>query len=165
MGPDIPYGFKPSDEKSMMVIFHAIVPLDIWEWNDKSEIYLRFGDPQFGNWKFDAGPGQQIRYNLFVFVMCMFVFSMNICDDCFTLYFDRDAGKGLHIFRFDLKMNMTLLRDRLMPYKYTIFADRLAELNDPYELLYEVPNTSENDILNRCLQVPRNKCHSGGTYN
>ena len=66
---DVPYGFKPSNEHSMTVAFYAIVPLDIWEWDDKSGIYIRFGHHHFGNWRFDAGPGKIIRYRLFVCVL------------------------------------------------------------------------------------------------
>ena len=81
VGPDVPDGLKPSNEDSMMVIFRAIVPLDIWEWDDQSKIYIRFGHPKFGNWKVDVGPGKRIRYN-YVFVctsMCcvLFVFTVD----------------------------------------------------------------------------------------
>ena len=94
-----------------------------------------------------------------VFVVLFF---MCIWDNFLTLYVDRDAGNGLHIFRFDLKMNATSLKDTLVPYKYVIFSNRFTELSDPYELLYGVPHTYPSDILNRCLWVPHNKCHPKG---
>ena len=64
MGPNVPDGFKSSNELNMNIVFRAIVHLDRWEWNENSEIYIRFGDPRFGNWEYDAGPGRKIRYNL-----------------------------------------------------------------------------------------------------
>ena len=90
--------------------------------------------------------------------------AMCIVKDVLTLYLDRDAGNGLHIFRFDLKMNTDVLKGTLVPYKYVIFSNRLAELNDPFELLYGVPKTYSYETLNRCLRVPRDKCRPKGTY-
>ena len=81
------------------------------------------------------------------------------------MYLDRDAGSGLHIFRFDLIMNSTVLKDTLVPYKYTIFSNRLDELNDPFEQLYGVPDTYSHETLSRCLRVPRDKCHPEGILN
>lgn len=63
---NVPRGFQPSKEHSMLVVFDTIVPLDIWEWDDKSKIYIKFGHSEFGDWKYDAGPGEEIRYPFFV---------------------------------------------------------------------------------------------------
>ena len=82
-----------------------------------------------------------------------------------TLFLDRDAGNGLCIFEFGLKMDATLLKDTLVPYKYVIFSNRLNELNDPFELLYGVPNTYGSEMFDRCLWIPAHKCHPGGTQN
>ena len=97
------------------------------------------------------------------------MYTSEVCVDhmynVLTWYLDRDAGNGLHIFKFKLTMNSTALKDTLVPYKYTIFSNRLDELNDPYEVLYGVPNTGAYDVVNRCLWVPRDKCHPQGTLN
>ena len=45
----------------MQVEFYAIVPLDIWEWDQDSGIYMRFGYSEFGNFEQDIGPGEMIR--------------------------------------------------------------------------------------------------------
>ena len=63
MWHNVPFGFKPSKEHSMTVAFYAIVPLDIWEWDDNSGIYIRFGHSLLGDWEFYAGPGERIRYS------------------------------------------------------------------------------------------------------
>ena len=36
----------------------------------------------------------------------------------------------------------------------------LDELNDPCEMLYEVPGSSER--ASRCFKVPDDMCHAGG---
>ena len=41
----------------MLVIFQAMIPKDIWEWNESAEVYMRFGVPKLGNWEHDYGPG------------------------------------------------------------------------------------------------------------
>ena len=87
--------------------------------------------------------------------MCIFD---NVC--CCT--FGRDAGNGLHVVRFDLNMNSDLLVNTMVQYKYIIFSNLFDELNDPYELLYGVPYTHAFDMVNRCLLVPRDKCHPKG---
>ena len=61
MWHNVPFGFKPSKEHSMTVAFYAIVPLDTWEWDDESLMYIRFGHDLLGNWNFDAGPGSKVR--------------------------------------------------------------------------------------------------------
>ena len=64
-------------------------------------------------------------------------------------------------------MNADLLKNTGMgvPYKYVIFSNRLAELNDPYEVVYEVPSTNDPNVINRCLCVPGEKCHPKGEHN
>lgn len=58
---DFPPGINCSKELSMPVEFHAIVPLDLWEWDQDSKIYMRFGYSEFGDWEHDVGPGDLIR--------------------------------------------------------------------------------------------------------
>ena len=79
VGPDTPCGFTSSNEQSMIVVFRAIVPLSIWEWDEKSKIYIRFGHDSFGNWNFDAGPGKEIRCSsMCVFSSCVFVMILDL---------------------------------------------------------------------------------------
>lgn len=41
----------------MCIVFRAIVPKDVWKWDEKSKVYMRFGGFYFGEFKFDFGPG------------------------------------------------------------------------------------------------------------
>ena len=75
---NVPRGLKPSNEHSMRVAFHAIVPLDIWEWDDSSRIYIRFGHTKFGKWKHDAGPGEKYWY-IGIVCMCVYVLYSMYC--------------------------------------------------------------------------------------
>lgn len=61
VGEDFPPGINCSEELSMLVEFHSIVPLDVWEWDHNSNIYMRFGYSEFGDWEQDIGPGDLIR--------------------------------------------------------------------------------------------------------
>ena len=61
VGKEFPPGINCSEELSMQVEFHAIVPLDVWEWDRDSEIYMRFGSSDFGDFEHDIGPGEMIR--------------------------------------------------------------------------------------------------------
>ena len=57
-------------------------------------------------------------------------------------------------------MKASSLRRIDVPYKYVIYSSRLEELNDPCEMLYEVPGSSEG--ASRCLKIPEEVCSPGG---
>ena len=59
---EIPSGFNQPPEKSKVVVFHAILPTSIWEWDSESEVYIRFGHANLGNWQCDCGPMTLERY-------------------------------------------------------------------------------------------------------
>ena len=40
---------------SMKLVFHAIIPLPFWEWDDKSRIFMRFGHSKLGHWEVNCG--------------------------------------------------------------------------------------------------------------
>ena len=61
VGNEFPPGINCSEGLSMQVEFHAIVPLDVWEWDQDSKIYIRFGYSEFGDFEHDIGPGEIIR--------------------------------------------------------------------------------------------------------
>ena len=48
--------------------FRAIIPVGLWQWNQESQVYIRFGIPQLGNWDYDYGPGIEERYT-FIIIM------------------------------------------------------------------------------------------------
>jgi hypothetical protein len=39
----------------MKLVFHAIIPLPFWEWDDKSSIFMRFGHSKLGDWEVNCG--------------------------------------------------------------------------------------------------------------
>jgi hypothetical protein len=42
--------------------FNVVLPLKAWKWKDGiSNVFLRFGNPKLGGWKYDVGPGQLLR--------------------------------------------------------------------------------------------------------
>ena len=79
VGSNVPYGLKPSIEQNMNVVFFAIVPLAIWEWDENSVMYIRFGHAGFGNWRFDAGPGKITRCRSYMCVYsCAYLVMLNV---------------------------------------------------------------------------------------
>ena len=54
---------EPSvSNNKMLVIFRAVIPKDVWEWDESAKVCMRFGNPELGNWETDYGPGQVERY-------------------------------------------------------------------------------------------------------
>ena len=53
---DPPRALQASPTESMKVVFHAILPLSLWGWNESSLVYIRFGHAKLGNWHCDCGP-------------------------------------------------------------------------------------------------------------
>ena len=57
-------GLECNDPKmSMKLVFHAIIPLPFWEWDDKSRIFMRFGHSKLGDWVVDCGQFKIARYD------------------------------------------------------------------------------------------------------
>lgn len=48
-------GILSNCDHAVAVTFHVIVPLDYWQWDQSSHIYLRFGHTKLGSWKHDIG--------------------------------------------------------------------------------------------------------------
>ena len=46
------------------VIFHALLPVSLWEFDDTSEVYIRFGSDKLGEWNCDIGPMKISRFVL-----------------------------------------------------------------------------------------------------
>jgi hypothetical protein len=45
-------GLEVTGRTAMRMIFHAIVPLECWEWNyQNSSMHIRFGNEKLGNWE------------------------------------------------------------------------------------------------------------------
>ncbi len=63
---EVPKGLTASREKSITVTFHALLLKQMWEWNAKSKMYIRFGSFELGGWEYDCGPLTEHRYVLCV---------------------------------------------------------------------------------------------------
>ena len=43
------------------ITFRVILPLDLWEYNEKSSLHLRFSHPQLGFWIHNVGEFKSLR--------------------------------------------------------------------------------------------------------
>ena len=56
-------GLNVPADQSFQVTFHAIVPINLWGWSDKHEMFLVFGIQQLGYWRKHVGDfGTPNRY-------------------------------------------------------------------------------------------------------
>ena len=44
------------------VIFYALLPVSLWEFDETSEVYIRFGSDKLGDWNCDIGPMKILRF-------------------------------------------------------------------------------------------------------
>ena len=51
--------------RSVAVTFHCILPKLLWQWNEKSRMYMRFEGYALGNWENDVGEFKEGRYVAF----------------------------------------------------------------------------------------------------
>ena len=57
-----PTGLSQPLQESKVVVFHAILPTALWDWDSESEVYIRFGHPNLGDWRCDCGPMTLEKY-------------------------------------------------------------------------------------------------------
>lgn len=59
-----PDGFSDHDsEDQLFVVFRAFIYKEAWPgWNEDALVYMRFGGENFGDFKYDVGPGEIERY-------------------------------------------------------------------------------------------------------
>lgn len=50
-------GIHETADRAVAVTFNVIVPLNFWLWDNRSKIFLRFGDDRLGKWN-DVGQFQ-----------------------------------------------------------------------------------------------------------
>ena len=48
-------GVHPPPERMIEVVFNVLIPANIWGWNEKCEVHLRFGHTRLGRWKKNIG--------------------------------------------------------------------------------------------------------------
>ena len=79
---DSPKGLSQPAEKSKVVVFHAILPTALWEWDSESEVYIRFGHPNLGEWRCDCGPMTLERYCYYysasIIIILFFTFAIGM---------------------------------------------------------------------------------------
>ena len=57
--PDSVGFHQASKEGSITISLKAILPKAAWYWNEStSQVYIRFGIKQLGDWKYNFGPGK-----------------------------------------------------------------------------------------------------------
>lgn len=54
-------GINPSPEKTFRVVFHVLIPKDVWGWNNKTKVHLQFGHFKLGKWEAPIGEFECIR--------------------------------------------------------------------------------------------------------
>ena len=48
-------GLNPPPSKKIDIIFHVLIPTNIWGWNEKCRVHLRFGHIDLGKWNESIG--------------------------------------------------------------------------------------------------------------
>ena len=51
-----------NSKRYMLVTFHCILPKLLWEWDEKSSMYIRFDGDALGDWKVDVGIFKEHRF-------------------------------------------------------------------------------------------------------
>ena len=54
----LPPSLDPPKDQSITIHFNAILPMEAWEWDDDSSVYIRF---MLGDNVPDIGPGKIVR--------------------------------------------------------------------------------------------------------
>ncbi len=49
-----------NQEVTVNLVFHVIIPKQFWEWEEKSFVSLRFGNPELGSWEKNYGSFHQL---------------------------------------------------------------------------------------------------------
>ena len=61
---DGPQGLIGNPGEMTSVIFHALLPVSLWEFDETSEVFIRFGSDKLGEWNCDIGPMKISRFVL-----------------------------------------------------------------------------------------------------
>ena len=106
----MPSALDPPQDKAVTILFHAVLPKDAWEWDNKSSsVYMRFMDADLNTC--DIGP-----------------------DTC------RHLADEQILVEFTVKMHIDMLASKgNIFYKYVVFSRRMEEVGHPYEYLHGAP--------------------------
>ena len=61
---DGPKGLIGNPGEMTSVIFHTLLPVSLWEFDETSEVFIRFGSDKLGKWNCDIGPMKKHRFVL-----------------------------------------------------------------------------------------------------
>ncbi|XP_064404373.1 E3 ubiquitin-protein ligase RNF213-like isoform X3 [Halichondria panicea] len=90
-----PKGYNPEgSEGSLDVVFHVIIAKPVWEWDDESKVFLRFGSKHLGGWKRNIGN-----------------------------FVKKDIDKDYCELSCRLTINLNALK-KFIPYKYVVFTPK-----------------------------------------
>uniref|UniRef100_A0A1X7TWB5 RZ-type domain-containing protein n=1 Tax=Amphimedon queenslandica TaxID=400682 RepID=A0A1X7TWB5_AMPQE len=118
---DPPQGLKGKDHEMTTIIFHALLPTALWEFDASSSVYLRFGSPHLGEWQCDVGPMQKIS----------------------------SSTDEIVKFRLEVKMKSLVLSSGGVPYKYCVYTPKTlhGSKDAQYEYIYNIPGAIANRYL------------------
>ena len=88
---DPPSGFKFKPEDAVTVTFHALLPMQLWKWDERSEVYIRFGTSGLGLWECDCGPMKPVRYTVIIYSSLydkLFICMFQISEMLVTIYYN-----------------------------------------------------------------------------
>ena len=56
-------GLNPPPDRTISITFHVLLPIHVWDWSDRSQIRLVFGNKDLGGWTIPVGNfGAPVRY-------------------------------------------------------------------------------------------------------
>lgn len=55
-------GSHPPSERTLELIFHVLVPVVPWNWDNTCKMCMRFDHPSLGEWKGDIGEFKPKRF-------------------------------------------------------------------------------------------------------
>lgn len=135
----IPKGLTAGKDKSVTVTFHVLLPKHIWEWNAKSRMFIRFGDWQLGNWKYDCGPFNERCVKFIDVHTCVFI-PHYFC--CRKLSEDLSEMTGTFPIAAELLKN-----NRTIAYKYIVYSPKTDSDKDPFEYLHDFRTVFDRGLV------------------
>lgn len=135
----------------MEVTLHVFLPVDLWDYEkQKTEVRVCFGHPRMGDWQ----PVTVLKFAGLEHFCCLTYFMITVNVSIF-----RVVGDNLYEYFCCLSIDCNIVKfEYCVPYKYYV-----TNQEKPWEFLHGV-KTWGGDIVNRCLQVPRESYWIGGTY-
>ena len=123
---------------TVRIVFHALLPIDFWQWDEKSEVYIKFSHENFGKWEHDFGPMKYFRYN-------------HNCN--FYQFVSRSIDEKLIELEYQMRVSRDLLLES-MQYKYCVYTNMTAQItNAHFEYIYCDVHGISSEYANRVLKI------------